>query len=44
MAQINLTAKEKHTHRPVVAKGEKSGRGMDWEFGVNRYTLLHLKR
>ena len=26
----------------VVAKGEKEGWGMDWEFGVSRGKLLHL--
>ena len=28
-------------NRFVVAKGERGGRKMDWEFGVSRYTLLH---
>ena len=28
-------------NRLVVAKGEGVG-GMDWEFGVSRYRLLHL--
>ena len=30
-------------NRPVVAKGEGGGRGMDWEFGVGRCKLLPLK-
>ena len=30
-------------NRLVVAKWEKSGIGMDWEFGVSRYKLLHLE-
>ena len=29
-------------NRLVVAKGEGEGSGMDWEFGVRRYKLLHL--
>ena len=28
-------------NRLVVAKGERGGRGMDWEFGVGRCKLLH---
>ena len=27
----------------VVAKGERGGSGMDWEFGVRRCKLLHLE-
>ena len=28
----------------MVSKGKGKGRsGMDWEFGVNRYKLLHLE-
>ena len=30
-------------NRPVVAKEEEGGRGMDWEFGVSRCKLLHLE-
>jgi len=30
-------------NRLVVAKAEGGGSGMDWEFGVNRYKLLHLE-
>ena len=30
-------------HRLVVAKGEGGGSGMDEEFGVSRYKLLHLE-
>ena len=30
-------------NRLVVAKGEVGGSGMDWEFGVSRYKLLHLE-
>ena len=47
MAQMNLSAKQKQTHRDekklVVAKGAEGGSGMDWEFGVSRYKLLHLE-
>ena len=28
---------------PVVAKGEGGGIGMDWEFGVSSFKLLHLE-
>ena len=27
----------------MVAKGERGGGGMDWEFGVSRCKLLHIK-
>ena len=30
-------------NRLVVAKGERGGSGMDWEFGVSKGKLLHLK-
>ena len=30
-------------NRFVVAKGERGGRKMDWEFGVSRCHLLHLE-
>ena len=46
MAQMNLSTKQKQTHiesRLMVAKGEERGSGMDWEFGVGRYKLLHLE-
>lgn len=29
--------------RLVVIKGVGQGSGMDWEFGVDRYKLLHLE-
>ena len=25
-------------------QGEKEGGGIDWEFGIDMYTLLHLKQ
>ena len=47
MAQMNLSTKEKQTHRYgdrlVVAKEERGGMGMDWGFGVSRCKLLHLE-
>ena len=30
-------------NRFVVPKRECGGNGMDWEFGVGRYKLLHLE-
>ena len=27
----------------MVAKERQGGRGMDWEFGISRYKLLHLE-
>ena len=48
MAQMNLSLKQKQTHRDIekrflVAKEEWGGRGMDWEFGVSQCILLHLE-
>ena len=47
MARMNLFTQEKETqdieNRLVVAKWEGGGSGMDWEFGVSRYKLLHLE-
>ena len=45
MAQMNLSTKQKQTHRhgEQTAKGEKGKSGMAWEFGVNRCKLLHLE-
>ena len=47
MAQMNLFAKQKQTpdreNRLVVAKGEGTEKGMDWESGVSRCKLLHLE-
>ena len=37
MTQINLSTKQKQTHRQsrlVVAKRERGESGMDWEFGI----------
>ena len=48
MSQINLSMKQKQTHRHrkqyVVASREGGGSGMDGEFGVSRCKLLlHLE-
>ena len=48
MAQMNLSSEKKLMDmeiRLVVAKeeGERGGREMDWEFGVNRCKLLPLE-
>ena len=46
---MNLSTEKKLIdleNRLVVAKGEGEGggRGLDWEFGINRCKLLHLER
>ena len=44
MVQMNLSTKQTHIeNRLVVAKGERGRSGMDGEFGVCRYKLLHLE-
>ena len=45
MTQMNLSTKYKLTHRvkPVLAKVEESGRGMEWEFGISRHKLLKIE-
>ena len=47
MAQMNLSTKQKQTHRLenrlVVVKGLGGGSGIDWEFGVGRCKPLHLE-
>ena len=30
-------------HRPVVAKGEGGGGGVDWEFGISRHKALYTE-
>ena len=37
MTQMNLSMKENEL---VVAKGERGGGGMEWEFGFTRCKLL----
>ena len=43
--QMNLFTKQKQTHRHreelMVTRGERWGGGIDWEFGIDRYTLLY---
>ena len=46
MAQMNLSTKQKQTHRhrdQTCGFRGQGGRGMDWEFGVGRCKLLHLE-
>ena len=46
MAQMNLSTKQKQTHRhrdQTCGFWGQGGRGMDWEFGVGRCKLLHLE-
>ena len=44
---MNLFTKQKKTHRHrkklMATKGERAG-GINWELGINRYTLLHMKQ
>ena len=46
MAQRNPSMKLKETHRlreqTYDCHGVVGGKGMNWEFGVDRYKLLHL--
>ena len=45
--QMNLFAKQNlpHRHRktPMVTKGERGWGRINWEFGINRFTLLYIK-
>ena len=49
MTQMNLFTKQKQIHRInlenelMAIRGEGDGRGIDWEFGIDMYTLLYLK-
>ena len=45
MAQRNLSSKQTHRHGEQTRGFQEGGggRGMDWEFGVNRCKLLKLK-
>ena len=47
MTQTNLFRKQEQTHRlreqTYGYQGEGWGRGIDWEFGIDIYTLLYLK-
>ena len=44
---MNLFTKQKQTHRlreqTYGYQGETVGGGIDWEFGIDMYTLLYLK-
>ena len=44
---MNLSTEQKqtHGHGEQICGYQTGGRGsaMDWEFGVSRYTLLHLE-
>ena len=44
---MNLSAKQKQTHRLREGTYGYQGRrgvGIDWEFGIDMYTLLYLKQ
>ena len=44
---MNLFTKQKQTHRLREQthgyQGGRVGKGIDWEFGIDTYTLLYLK-
>ena len=42
MTQMNLSMKQKQTHRLVVARGKGMWGGMGWEFGTSRCKLVHI--
>ena len=45
--QMDLFPKQKQTHsirEGTYTRREHSGRGIDWEFGMDMYTLLCLKQ
>ena len=48
MIQMNLFIKQKQTHRHRKKiygyQRGKGGGGINWEFGINRYTLLYIKQ
>ena len=43
---MNISTKQKQTHRhreqTCGCQGGGGEGGMDWEFGINRYRLLHI--
>ena len=46
--QMNLFAKQTHRltaleNKLMVTRGEAWWGGIDWEFGIDMYTLIHLK-
>ena len=43
--QMTLFTKQKQTQNKfMVIRRERYGRGVDWEFGIDMYTLLYLKQ
>ena len=42
MTQMNLSTKQKQTHRHREQTCGCQGEGMDWEFGVSRCKLLYI--
>jgi len=44
---MNLSIEQRQTHghgkQTCGCQGEGGGRGIDWEFGVSRYRVLHLE-
>ena len=48
MAQMNLSTKQKQTHRhrkQTYGYHRRKGRGgINWEFGINIYTLVYIKQ
>ena len=43
MIQINLSTKQKQTHRYGEQTCGCQGGRMDWEFGISRYKLLYIE-
>ena len=43
---MNLYTKQKHTglENKFMVTGAGQGGGIDWEFGIDMYTLLYLKQ
>ena len=46
MIQINLFTKQTHRHKNklMIYQRKKGGEGINWEFRINRYTLLYLEQ
>ena len=42
MAQMNLSLKQKQTHRCREQTCDCGDGGMEWEFGISRYKLLYI--
>ena len=42
---MSLSVKQKQTHRLTMAAKRDVGErgGVDWEFGISRYKLLHIE-